>query len=132
MELTPDPDEIVQTEENAYGGDRVQPIGVTLCGPAETRELPAVRAGYKTEQAVTATVAVKVLPFEPRRKEAFLIAQSQDIWISNSQAGAQIGASGAMRIPAVVPYRVGHLDEVWACSVTGTTDIGVESDYWSE
>lgn len=129
IDLTPDPDEIVQAEEEY---DPVRPIGVTVCGPTETRELPAVRAGYKTEQAVGTAVAVKLLPFEPRRKVAYLIAQSQDIWISGSQAGAQSGASGAMRIPAVVPYPVGHLDEVWACSVASTTDISVESDYWSE
>lgn len=129
IDTTPDPDEIVQAEEQY---DPTRPINVQVCGPVETRELPAVRAGYKTEQAVGATVAVKLLPFEPRRKEAYIVALSQDVWISSSQAGAMAGAGGALRIPAVVPWRIGNLDEVWACAVTGTTDIGVQADYWSE
>jgi hypothetical protein len=129
VDLTPGPDEIVQAEEQY---DPTRPINVTVCGPTEVRELPAVRAGYKTEQAVTSTLAIKLLSFEPRRKQAYILALSQDIYISNSQGGAQSGASGAMRIPALVPWYIGHLDEVWACAQTGTTDIGVQSDYWSE
>lgn len=129
LDLTPDGDEIVQSEEYDDGS---RPIAVTVCGPTETRELPAVRAGYRTEQAVGAVVGVRLVPFEPRRKEAYIVPQTQDIWISGSQAGAQSGASGAMRIPALIPWRIGHLDEVWACSVTGATDISVQCDYWSE
>jgi hypothetical protein len=129
MNVTPPPDEVVQAEEEPYA---TRPVAVAVCGPVETRELPAVRSGYKTEVQVGTALGVKLLPFEPRRKEAFIIALDQDVWISGSQAGAQSGAAGAMRIPAVVPWRVGHLDEVWACAVTGTTDIGVQSDYWSE
>lgn len=129
LDVTPEPEEVVQAEE-PY--DPHRPINVTVCGPVQTREVPAVRSGYRTEQAVGTTVGVRLLPFEPRRKTGRIIALSQDIWISNSQAGAQSGASGAMRIPASVPYPVDHLDEVWACAVTGTTDISVESAFWSE
>jgi hypothetical protein len=131
VNVTPDPDEIVQAEDEGYP-PAAGPVAVTVCGPTETRELPAVRAGYRTEQNVGTAVAVKLLPFEPRRKEAYICALSQDIYISGTQAGAQSGAAGAMRIPAVVPWRIGNLDEVWACAVTGTTDIGVQADYWSE
>lgn len=131
MNITPDPDEVVQAEEPYE--PKTGPIEVTVCGPAETRELPALGyPGYKTEQAVGTTVAVKLLAMEPRRKYATLIAQTQDIYISSTQAGAQAGASGAMRIPAVVPYVIGHAHEVWACAVASTTDIGVESVNWSE
>jgi hypothetical protein len=129
VNVSPDPEEIVQAEDEGYPRT---PEPVVVCGPTETRELPAVRAGYRTETSVGTSVAVRLVPFEPRRKEAFIIAQTQDIWIASSQAGAQNGASGAMRIPAVVPYRIGHLDQVWACAVSGTTDISVECDYWSE
>lgn len=129
LDVTPEPEEIVQAEE-PY--DPTRPINVQICGPTETRELPAVRAGYRTEQNVTAAIAVKLLPFEPRRKEAYIVANSQDMWVSGSQAGAQAGAAGAIRVPAVIPWRIGNLDEVWACAVTGTTDIGVQADYWSE
>lgn len=127
IDLTPDPDEIVQAETYVP-----QPVPVAVCGPAETRELPAIRAGYRTDQGVTTSVAVKVLPMEPRRKEAVLVALDQDVWISGTQAGAQSGAAGALRVPAGVPWRIGHLGEVWACAVTATTDIGVQAEYWSE
>lgn len=130
IDVTPEPDEIVQAEE--YADARSGPIEVTVCGPTEVRELPAVRAGYKTDQGITTTAAVKLLPFEPRRKEGLIIAQSEDLWISGTQAGAQGGAASAMRWPALVPYVVTHLDEVWACAVESTTDVGVSSTYWSE
>lgn len=130
VDITPDPSEIVQAEE-PY--DSTRPINVTVCGPVETREVPGVgNPGYKTDSAVSATVAVKLLALEPRRKYATIIAQDQDIWISTSQAGAQSGGAGAMRIPAVVPYVIGHAHEVWACAVSGTTDISVETVNWSE
>jgi hypothetical protein len=133
IDVTPDPEDVVQAEDVGIGHEyEVRPVAVTVCGPTQTREVPAVRAGYRTEQAVGTAVAVKLLPFEPRRKEAYIVALSQDMWISGSQAGAQAGAAGALRVPAVVPWRIGNLDEVWACAVSGTTDIGVQADYWSE
>lgn len=129
IDLTPEPEEIVQAEEKPYD---LSPIATTVCGPVETRELPAIRAGYNTAQGVSNTVAVRLLSFEPRRKGAVIVAKDQDIWISNSQAGAQMGASSSFYVPAVVPFVIDHLDEVWACSVTGTTDISVMTTFWSE
>lgn len=130
LDLTPDPDQIVQAEE-PY--DPARPINVTVCGPVQTRELPAMAPpGYKTDQDIGTSLGVKILPMDPRRKYATIIAQDQDLWISSSQAGAQAGAAGSMRIPAVVPYVIGHIHEVWACAVESTTDVSTESVYWSE
>lgn len=130
MNISPEPEEIVQTEE-PY--DPVKPIGVTVCGPVQTREVPAAGyPGYKTESNVGATYGVRLLAMEPRRKSATIIPLSQDIWVSTSQAGAQAGAGGAMRWPALVPYVLNHLHEVWVCAVTGTTDISVAVENWSE
>lgn len=130
IDVTPDPDEIVQAEEDDYS---VRPVGVTVCGPVQTREVPASgHPGYQTASAVGTAVGVRLLALEPRRKYATLIALDEDVWISTSQAGAQAGAGGAMRIPAVVPYVIGHMHEVWACAVTGTTDISIETVNWSE
>jgi hypothetical protein len=81
---------------------------------------------------VGATVGVRLLALEGRRKYAVLYCLTSDLWISNSQAGAQSGAGGAMRIPAAVPYTIGHMHEVWACTVSGTADVGVETVNWSE
>jgi hypothetical protein len=130
MNVTPDPEEIVQAEE-PY--DPARPIPMQVCGPVQTRELPAAGyPGYKTEAGVGTALGVKVLAMEPRRKFATITALSQDIWISSSQAGAQAGVGGAMRWPALVPYVVHHLHEVWVCAVVGTTDVSVETVNWSE
>jgi hypothetical protein len=129
MNQSPDPDEIMQDEE-PYGQTR--PIEVTVCGPTQVRELPAAGyPGYRTE-SVGATVGVRLLSLEARRKYAVLYCLDSDLWISSSQAGAQSGAGGAMRIPAAVPYTIGHMHEVWACTVSGTADVGVETVNWSE
>lgn len=130
LDLTPDPEEIVQTEE-PYSS--VPPIGVAVCGPVETREVPAAGyPGYRTESAVDAVVGRRALTLEPRRKSATITAMTQDIWISTSQGGVLAGAGGAMRWPAVVPYVCGHMHEVWVAAVTGTTDVSIETVNWSE
>jgi hypothetical protein len=129
MNITPDPDEIVQEEAEPFDA---RPVAVSVCGPTEVRELPASGyPGYKTE-TVTDAIAQRVLTLEPRRQYATLIPQDGDVWISSTQAGAQSGAAGAMRIPAVVPYVVRHTHELWVCAVAGTTSVGVESVYWSQ
>lgn len=129
MNVSPDPEEIVQAEE-PY--DPTRPINVNVCGPVQSRELPAAgHPGYRTE-TVGAAVGVRLLTLEPRRKYATLISNDGDLWIASSQAGAQAGAGGAMRIPAVVPYVVGHIHEVWACAVSGSTNVGVENVNWSQ
>lgn len=130
IDITPDPAAVVQAEEDY---DPARPINVTVCGPVQTREAPGIAApGYKTDQAIGTALGIKILPMDPRRKQATIIPLSQDLWISTSQAGAQAGAAGAMRIPAVIPYVITHAHEVWACAVASTTDVSSESVYWSE
>lgn len=130
MNITPDPDEIVQDEPY---DDSVKPIGVSVCGPVETREVPAAGyPGYRTEVAVDAIVGRRALTTEPRRKYATITGLTQDLWISTSQGGVLAGAGGAMRWPAVVPYVVGHMHEVWVASVASTTDVSIETVNWSE
>ncbi|HEX5566664.1 MAG TPA: hypothetical protein VFY14_06995 [Streptomyces sp.] len=128
VDLTPDPGEIVQTE---YPPVAERPVVVQIAGPVETRELPAVRAGYRTEQNV-GLVAVRLLSLEPRRKHAFVLAITGDIWLSSTQAGAMSGAAGSIRVPAGVVWPIAHMDEVWACSADDLTDISIQTDYWSE
>lgn len=129
IDMTSDPADIVQDEPDVFD---TRPVAVAVDGPVVTRELPAQRVGYQTASAVGTSLAVRLVPMEPRRKGGYIIANSQDIWLSTSQAGAQMGAGAAMRWPAVVPYPITHVEEIWACAVTGTTDVGVECDYWSE
>jgi hypothetical protein len=129
MNLTPEPDEIVQTEEDPYD---VRPIAVATCGPVETRELPGIRAGYKTETGVGTTVAVRILALEPRRKSATVFSVDQAIWIGSSQAAAQAGGSTAFYLPAATRFVIDHMDEVWVCAAAATTSVSVMSTFWSE
>lgn len=130
IDITPDPDEIVQAEAETYD---TRPIAVSICGPTEVRELPAQGyPGYQTLMGVGTAVGRRVLALEPRRQYAVLIAYDQDIYVSTTQAGAQAGAAGAMRWPALVPLTIRHTHELWVCAVQGTTDVGVESVYWSQ
>lgn len=129
MSSTADPEEIGQEHEDTYSA---RPIEVAVCNPVGTRELPALGyPGYKTDTAGPA-VGIKLLSLEPRRKYAVIYCLTSDLWISSSQAGAQAGSGGAMRIPAAVPYTIGHAHEVWACTVSGTADVGVETVNWTE
>lgn len=129
VDITADPSTIVQAEE-PY--DPATPVNVTVCGPVQTREVPALAPpGYSTLIGVTSTFGVRALSMEPRRKYATLVA-AQAIYIATSQAGAQSGASGGMQWPALIPYPVRHAHEVWVCAVTGPTDVGVETVNWSE
>jgi hypothetical protein len=129
MNLTPDPTEIVQSEEDV---PVLQPLPTYVCGPVEVRELPGIRPGYFTVPNVGTAVGIRLLTLEPRRKAAVLVPIDQDIWISTSQAGAQSGAAGAMRIPVNVRFPIDHMDEIWACAVTSTASVGVATTYWSE
>lgn len=129
MNISPDPDEIVQHEPAT---ESLRPVDVTVSGPVGTRSLPAAGTpGYRTE-SVGASVGVRLLTLEPRRQYAVILCLTSDLWISNSQGGAQAAQGGAMRIPAAVPYTIGHMHELWACTVSGTADVGVETVNWSE
>lgn len=128
LNLTPDPEEIVQSEEDAFP---LQPIPVYACGPVETREMPGIRAGYKTETGVTTTLGVKLLSLEPRRKSVTIIP-TEAVWISGTQAGAQAGAAGAILIPADLPFVIEHMDQIWVCAATTPADVSVMTTYWSE
>lgn len=128
MSSTAEPDEIGQ-EEQHY---QTKPVDVTVCGPVGTRELPALGyPGYRTEQA-NATVGVRLLSIEPRRKNAVIICLSSDLWLSSSQAGAQAGSGGGLRWPAAVPYVADDAHELWVCTVSGTADVGVKTSNWTE
>lgn len=128
IDTTPEPDDIVQDET-----PDMTTIPVCVEGPVQVRELPAVRAGYSTEMGV-GTIGVRLLPFEPRRKSAVIIPVTNAIWISGSQAGAQMGAAASVYVPAGTPFTICGLDQVWACSAVAdqVTDVSVMTSFWSE
>lgn len=128
LDLTPEPEEIVQAED---GDERIPPIPVQHSGPIQTRELPGVRGGYKTESA-NSTVAIRLLSLEPRRKAAVILPVDQDIWIGASQAAAQANGSSAYYVPLKTQFNIDHMDEVWAVAATSTALVSVATTYWSE
>lgn len=129
IDTTPEPEEVVQAEEEYVLN--TPPIPAIICGPVQTREAPAVRGSYQTVSNVSTAVGVRLLSYEPRRKSARILAVSGDIWISKTQQGAQMGASGAARIPFNQWVPITNIEELWACSTSGTTDVSVLADFWS-
>jgi hypothetical protein len=128
MNVEPDVGEVVQYEPEAGPSG---PVAVMVTGPVQTREVPAAGyPGYRTE--TVGAVGVRLLSLEPRRKAATILALDGDVWLATSQAGAQAGAGGAMRWPGGVPYVCQHMHEVWACAVSGTVTVGVETVQWAE
>lgn len=126
-DVTPEPDTIVQAEEDDY---KLQPIPTYVCGPVETREVPAKQGGYTTYQGTGAS-GIQALPFEPRRKSATIVGLDADVWIGASQQAVLAGGFGAFRAPAGVPITINHMDAVWVAPVTGTSDISVMTSFWS-
>lgn len=118
------PGEILQQQDEP--AELMPTLPVVVEGTARTQEVPA-RSGpcYTAE---VGTTAEKILGRDPRRKSATIIAISQDVRIGTTQASAQSGA----RIPAVVPFVLGAMDEYWAAAVTGTTDISIITEQWAD
>jgi hypothetical protein len=95
----------------------IQVVPVDVRGPVQTRELPAVAAGYI--QLQVGTTAVRILPADPRRKSCTLWSDTTNIRMGMTQA--QAASSGAATWLANVPLMITHTNEVWAVVATGTT-----------
>lgn len=89
--LDPSYEEVEQIED--YGG--VPPLKVTVDGPAFTHELP-------TRLAVCRTLPVlapeRILPADPRRSKATIIAGIQGLRIAKSIAELRAGGSGQVGV----------------------------------
>lgn len=102
-------------------------LPVKICEPTEVRELPSKRIGPHTV-TVGATVGVKLIADDPRRKRVTLIARTQDINIGSTQAQSQL--AGAW-VPSEIPVVFDTRAELWAISITETTDVSVIEEYWA-
>lgn len=120
--MQPDLDEVLQVEN-------VDPhlVPVKVCEPVEAREIPSKRISPRTVP-VDITAGVKLLSADPRRKNATIIARSQDLMIGTTQSQAQL--SGAW-IPKVVPLPITSCAELWAIGSGGATDVSVIEEYWA-
>lgn len=120
--MEPSINEVQQVE-----GDTGYVLPVKVCEPTETRELPSKRVGPHMTN-VGATVGVKLIADDPRRKRVTIIAREQDILIGATQAQAQL--AGAW-VPSGTPVQLDTRAELWALSVTETTDISIIEEYWA-
>ncbi len=120
--MEPSDDELLQVE------DYPKAIPVCIDTPVNTRELPSKYAGMTTYNDVS-TTAIKILGRDPRRKSATIIGLDQNLRFGPTQGVAT--STGAVW-PAVVPYVSTCYDELWASSVTSTTDISVIIELWAD
>lgn len=125
-ELDETPETIVQADADETAA--VPPLPVTTVDPVQTRELPAKHTAYFTVGSVGTAAGVRLVPHDPRRKSVTVLALDQDVVLGGTQAAALSGAQW----PANVPFVSTSVGEMWATSVTATTDVSVIAEYWTD
>lgn len=121
-DMQADLDDVLQVEDV---DSHVIPVKVNEA--VETRELPTKRIATRTVSVIQAA-GTKLLSADPRRKFATIIGKSQDIKLGANQAQAKL--NGAW-VPAVVPFVITSVSEVWAIGDGADTDVSVIEEYWA-
>lgn len=106
------------------------PTPVNVEGPVRVQELPTHLGGLRTITIDTTGGTAPVLKADPRRKQVTLLAHDQDIRLGTSQQGA-VGSTGALW-PVSVPLVLQTGDELWIVSTTGTTELTVIVEQWTQ
>lgn len=101
-------------------------VPVSVEGPVQVRELPALAGGWGTVAATTSSS--RLLSADPRRKTAVIWSDTTNIYLASSQSGARAGGFTWL---ANVPLVISACDEVWVAAVTGTTTVHVYSEVWA-
>jgi len=111
-------------------------VRVTVDGPLNVRELPAIGAGATS--VTLDTSGSRVLAADPRRKLVTLVSRDQDIYIGTDQGNVDVrqtqGGTGTPTgawWPVGVPFVVQHCDELWVSSVASTTRLSVLPERWA-
>lgn len=121
----PAPEEVLQEEETPIRTGA--PVPVVVEGPVRVQTLPSP-VWAMLSYAGVGTTPIQVLAGEPRRRKATIVPS----------AAARFGASGAQADaqsaawPASLPLEMTHDGEVWARADTGTANIFVLVEYWTE
>lgn len=116
-------------EQAEYTPMPTLPVPVDVKGPVQTRELPAIAAGY-SQVVVTSTAPTRILNADPKRKSVTLWSDTTNIALGVSQA--QANASGAAIWLANVPLVITHTNEVWALASGGsTTNVNLFVEAWT-
>lgn len=123
VDFDQEPEDILQETDGAYD---IKAVPVCVEDSVRVQELPA-RSGacYST---VVDTTGGRILGRDPRRKSATILAITEDVRLGTTQANAINGA----RVPAVVPFVISHIDEVWAASVQNTTEVSIITEQWAD
>lgn len=125
-EFNQEPGDVVQELEDY--NDKIPPIPTIVCEPVRSLALPNKRHTFTTIGAVGTTVGVQLVGRDPRRASVTVIGLDQDIRLGTTQSESVSGG----RIPASVPFVLTSMGELWATSVSSTTDITVICEYWSD
>lgn len=123
-EQDPTTDEVLADEIPAR---MIPPVPVTIPGPVRVQQLPSPVWSMVSYAGVT-TAAIQILSGEPRRRKATVLGGAA---IRVGQSGAQADAQAAPW-PANIPLEMTHDGEVWARADTGTVNIMVLVEYWTE
>lgn len=126
-EYTADIETVLQKEEEYE--ITAPPIEVKICEPVETKELPPLRSTYYNLTAVTSGIPVKLLEQDPRRKSATICALDANIIVGSTQADARLNGATILNL---VPRVINGQTEVWTRAVSTSTDISVQTEYWSD
>jgi hypothetical protein len=121
---SPEPDEVLQEEPTTRN---IPPVPVAVDGPVRVQALPSPVWAMVSYAGVT-TSAIQIIGGEPRRRKALLLASAA---IRLGPSGAQADAQAAPW-PANTPLEMTHDGEVWARADTGTVNIFVLVEYWTE
>ena len=120
----PTPDEVLAEEPSS---PHIPPVPVAVQGPVRVQQLPSPVWAMISYAGVT-TAAIQILGAEPRRRTATVLGSAA---IRIGQTSAQADAQAAPW-PANIPLAMTHDGEVWARADTGTVNIMVLVEYWTE
>jgi hypothetical protein len=120
----PTPDEVLAEEIPARD---IAPVPVIVSGPVRVQTLPSPVWAMVSYAGVT-TTAIQILGGEPRRRKATILGSAAfRVGPSGASADAQ-----AAPWPTNIPLEMTHDGEIWARADTGTVNIMVLVEYWTE
>lgn len=127
-DFQPDVNEVLQDE--AVSTISAIPVCVDeIKTPVRTQPLP--RIGTPTTQTKTFTAtAVRVLPYNPRRASATVIAIDNDILVAFNTASKE-DLSTMAYWPKSIPLILNHCSEVWIASAATTSKVSIITERWA-
>jgi hypothetical protein len=123
-ETDPTPDEVLAEEIPAR---LIPPVPVVVPGPVRVQQLPSP-VWAMVSYASVGTTPTQLLTAEPRRRKATILGSAA---FRTGPSGAAADAQAAPW-PANIPLEMTHDGEIWGRADTGTVNIMVLVEYWTE